>query len=474
MNRFKIKMILLAFLLCTFVSMMVSQPVTQPWWVVDNGGGKATGGSMIHSASVGQPMTASMSGGNFTLSAGYQPAVLQLNGTISTTEVTVNEKWNMVSVPVRKKDMRKLSLFPNASSQAFAYSDGYLQKDTFVVGKGYWLKFPALETLTLTGTGVFAETIDVRDGWNMIGCITTDVPISGVQTIGTTIMSSYFGYSSAGYISTTTLEPGQGYWVKAGSSGKLVLRSGSILDVAVPSSLTQKGGEVMRFGISATVLEPELYKLTVRDARGRERILYFSSTNMDVDASQYELPPLPPSEIFDVRYTNQQSAAILDRTKNQQIFTVALQAAEYPVTISWDNAENAELLIDNTSTEMSVKGVKEITNPESKIRIRISSNNLPELPKEFAVHQNYPNPFNPATEIRYQLPVKSMVTLKIYNSVGQEVTTLVDDIQDAGYVLKKWNASEVASGLYFYRFEATAVSDLSKSFHEVRKMLLLR
>jgi hypothetical protein len=96
------------------------------------------------------------------------------------------------------------------------------------------------------------------------------------------------------------------------------------------------------------------------------------------------------------------------------------------------------------------------------------------VPEEFALSQNYPNPFNPSTTVNYQLPKQSHVTLKVYNVLGQVVQTLVDGMQNAGYKSIKWNASAVASGMYFYRLEATSTSDPTKSFTQVKKMLMIK
>ncbi|MDI6765849.1 MAG: T9SS type A sorting domain-containing protein [Bacteroidota bacterium] len=101
------------------------------------------------------------------------------------------------------------------------------------------------------------------------------------------------------------------------------------------------------------------------------------------------------------------------------------------------------------------------------------------LPITFSLHQNYPNPFNPITKIEYSLPVVSRVKLTIYNVLGQEVIKLVDEIQDPGVKIVRWNSfnnygGSVASGVYFYRLEATSINQPSKSFTQVRKMLLLR
>lgn len=90
-----------------------------------------------------------------------------------------------------------------------------------------------------------------------------------------------------------------------------------------------------------------------------------------------------------------------------------------------------------------------------------------QLPASYALSQNYPNPFNPSTTMRYELPVRSDVLLKVYNVLGQEVATLVNEAQEPGFKNVQWNASSVASGMYFYRLEAG-------DFVETRKLVLLK
>jgi hypothetical protein len=89
------------------------------------------------------------------------------------------------------------------------------------------------------------------------------------------------------------------------------------------------------------------------------------------------------------------------------------------------------------------------------------------LPKSYVLSQNYPNPFNPSTVIRYELPVQSRVALKVFNVLGQEVATLVDELQEPGYKSVVWNAREAPSGIYFYRVQTSG-------FSETRKLILLR
>ncbi len=90
-----------------------------------------------------------------------------------------------------------------------------------------------------------------------------------------------------------------------------------------------------------------------------------------------------------------------------------------------------------------------------------------EMPNQYALEQNYPNPFNPVTTINYQIPVEGIVTLKIYDVLGREVKTLIDEEKSAGNYSIEFNASDLASGVYIYRLN-------SGNFKSTKKLLLMK
>ena len=90
-----------------------------------------------------------------------------------------------------------------------------------------------------------------------------------------------------------------------------------------------------------------------------------------------------------------------------------------------------------------------------------------ELPKDFILYQNYPNPFNPVTSIEYRVASTEYVTLKVYDILGREIVTLVNEEKPAGTYEVKWNAEGLSSGIYFYKLQAA-------DFVQTKKMILLK
>jgi hypothetical protein len=99
--------------------------------------------------------------------------------------------------------------------------------------------------------------------------------------------------------------------------------------------------------------------------------------------------------------------------------------------------------------------------------VSVEDNEKDILPNNFALYQNFPNPFNPTTIINYSIPKSSFVTIKIYDALGREVNTLVDEEKSVGNYSVKFEGSNLSSGIYFYQIK-------SANYIETKKMILLR
>jgi len=374
-------------------------------------------------------------------------------GLDQTFQVT-NAKWNMVSLPYLLPNYAFATVYPGAASTS-AYSfgvSGYDPQSTLKNGVGYWVKWDNATLVAFNGSPVTKVVANVRAGWNMIGTVADDVPASSVTTTPAGIISgSFFKYAS-GYAPVTTLQPGNAYWVKTTSAGVLTIASPGV------------------FKNAATLETPtalaKMNTLIITDANGNSQSLYFGKNATDVVLSAYDMPPTPPVGAFDVRFASGRMLEVVDNGKTQS-YPIAISTTAFPVTISWDVKSQGAVASLNTgdkSVVLSGKGSTKISSA-SGVSLQLTGNNL--LPMQFSLSQNYPNPFNPTTNIKYTLPEDSKVKLAIYNIIGQQVATLVDEVQEAGFKSIEFNAANFSSGVYFYRIEAG-------KFNAVKKMVLLK
>ncbi len=144
----------------------------------------------------------------------------------------------------------------------------------------------------------------------------------------------------------------------------------------------------------------------------------------------------------------------------------------------WYHAPTSDY--DRTARPMPTETHPDMGAQEEQITVDVETQEL--VPLTYQLYQNYPNPFNPSTTIRYDLPSRSHVILTVFNTLGQQVATLVQGEREAGYHEVKFDASELASGVYLYRMQVrpldSAIGRDSKSgageFVQTRKFVLLQ
>lgn len=386
---------------------------------------------------------------------------------------SIIQGWNMVSLPAEPASPIPSDVFPRSIGVPYAYSSGYIPVTTLTAGTGYWLKFTSIQTDTVMGNDYEQLDIPVAEGWNLIGALSYQTDASSVSSIDGVTFGAFYGYNH-GYTPASTLRPMHGYWVKAGHAGHLRVVAPS-LPQAAPRTGSRYSNEQVNEHSVATILN-QLHPLLFRDALGEEQTLYFGCAAVH-NPLVLELPPPPPSGIFDARYADNRLAALCPDRGVKDV-PVAVTAAKYPLMLSWSKTKDApsvssaRLLIGNKEHDLSGSGSIVVSDPDAKIVVRLSAETgsaSAGLPQEYALYQNYPNPFNPVTIIGFDMPKNGAITLNIYNVLGQQVASLISNAEfAAGRYKVPFDGTNLATGVYFYKLSA------AKGYVNVKKMVIIK
>ncbi|MBI1805216.1 MAG: T9SS type A sorting domain-containing protein [Ignavibacteriae bacterium] len=362
--------------------------------------------------------------------------------------------WNLVSVPVQRTDNRASSVFPFAmAGTTFGYNGIYSPVDTLTPGWGYWTSFPSAVSQNIAGAPLPSIELTVNQGWNLIGSVDHEVatPTGGV------VISNIFGYSN-GYAVVTSLSPGQGYWIKTSTAGTITLGGGT--------SSPKATSDMSSFS-----------SFTIADKLGRKQTLYITEdAGGSLDLNRFELPPSPPAGIFTARYASQRMLETYPSDmKGTARFPIVLQAPEYPLSVEFNirNADGKGIVLEEVESGNIIASHSLVSNgtvvisggDAQSLALKVVPNGS--SPARFGLSQNYPNPFNPTTNISYSLPVESFVQLRIFDLLGREIASLVNERQTAGTYTVSFDASRLSSGVYFYKI-------IAGDFTDVKRMLIMK
>jgi hypothetical protein len=317
-------------------------------------------------------------------------------------------------------------------------------------GQGYWLKLSKTPEESVYGIPQLrsADTVSLNAGWNLIGSVGTALPVSTFLAANANLLPYVFGYDQ-GYFLATSIDVYHGYWVNAITSGNAVLN---------PSN-----GKV-----SSSASLPEFLgtcnTVTITDKAGNKRTLYFApNSGIPTAFRGLDLPPAGPVGTFDARFA---SGKLIEASDLAHTSNINLTSPTYPLSVTWHMAKggSVSLVVNGKNVSLTHDGTTKVTKGGN---LSMNFGASSDIPGAFALRQNYPNPFNPSTLIQYALPSDVHVTLKVYNMLGQEVSTLVDGMQTAGEKTVRFDGSRLASGVYFYNITAG-------SFHASKSMSIIK
>ncbi|GEM_PF-3938658 len=373
----------------------------------------------------------SSTGGGFWDGVNNVSGVLTVNPLISQVSFTTDSLWNIVSVPGIPILSHKDSLFVGSVSNAFWFNGtNYVIQNELERGKGYWLRFDQSRNQSLNVILENTLSVQISPGWNLIGNLHINVPVTNVTTTPPNIIvSNFFGYARRGYFIATDLRVGKGYWVKANSTG--------ILQISTTAKSTTTN--------YIESIDEKWLKIIFTDNSGESRELYLAN---NFDKNKYDLPPLPPAGSFDVRFSSDKYVEV----RNEKHF-IKLMADNFPIRMT---VINGSILVsdyqngDITNYILHEKEEIILKNPETKLLII-----EPFIQAErFELLQNSPNPFNSITRITFSIPKDEFVELKIFDVLGREVKCVINEFRNRGYHTIELNADDLSSGVYIYSLKA--------------------
>jgi len=141
-----------------------------------------------------------------------------------TSNVSVHEGWNLISIPLEVSDGSVSTLFPRATSPGYSFDHGYVQEETLRYGGGYWLKFDSMETISIIGKRESSFLFELTQGWNIIGAPNEEITPEDFTPLPfeNTKPNLFYEYTNGtGYSLAETLRAGKGYWVKTTESFSL-------------------------------------------------------------------------------------------------------------------------------------------------------------------------------------------------------------------------------------------------------------
>ena len=135
--------------------------------------------------------------------------------------------WNIVGLPLNVEDASYSILFPESiEGTLYSFNGAYVPATNLINGEGYWLRFNEAGSTTISGTPINELTISLNEGWNLISGISTPLDITEIQDPdGIMISGTVYGFASGSYSNEEIIEPGKGYWLRANSSGSIILIS---------------------------------------------------------------------------------------------------------------------------------------------------------------------------------------------------------------------------------------------------------
>ncbi len=393
--------------------------------------------------------------------------ILYTPGTIASLQTFLKPySWNLISLPVNPPNPDPKVIFSNAAGVPWEYSSfsSWSSATSLEFGRGYMLRYGSFigtngivaGTLSPAGAGVTSvDNVRIDEGWNSVGAASyvgnelniVLKPTPGSNTVPNLVSDIWEFDPHTGYFTSAFLVPGRGYFIKVDASGIYSLQN---IPPPQPHGMAHQTNGAGKVTESLT---GQLSNVLVSDADGSGQTLYFGHAITSVPESRFEMPGKFQS--FDARFASNSGLM----SYNHSSYAVNLSTSSYPVTMKFSNLSGAVEVRDAKGTIIgtaSGNGYVTISDPTVKqVTIAEKQSSTPvQNGMTYRLDQNTPNPFAPVTTIHFGTPQEDVVSLVVYNEMGEVVQTLVNQVLTAGEHTAVFDATNLPAGAYYYTLKA--------------------
>lgn len=434
---------------------------------------------------------------------------------------TKQTNYRMISIPLSgisgsvDSVLKNFGAYDKTKWRLFRYqgsSVGYVEHtsgsfQSFAPGRGYWF-ITAEPQKIRSGAGQVTPAnvpfnIDLQSEWNQIGNpFTFAVSWDSVTGKGSNV-GALFDYDGTDYIPVTVMQPWAGYFVKNASSNPVTI---NIKPVEPTGSLAKSNGLI----IPKVEKNEWMLQLKATDGEIADNANFIGvklNALDEYDENDIEESPRQPGEYLKLTFNNTSWNKRPDkygydfRSPSDEgkywDFEVNTNTTNEKISISMAQFESVPnefdivLLDKDAGTAQNLRKNAMVNLPSSKkattknFRIVVGTREYIEknslgislVPATYSLSQNYPNPFNPSTTFKYALPTASHVVMKVYDILGKEVATILNETVGEGYHVVQWNATnsanvKTASGVYFCRMTARSTDGLQQYSRTVKMILM--
>jgi hypothetical protein len=423
-------------------------------------------------------------------------------------------KWYMVSVPAALNsagvssvlnDESELGSYGEPNWRLFSYEDtnrdgikdGYWEYNSadeaayfqFQPGKAFWLKAnPNGEKIEIDVEAGYVLplepiTISLKLGWNQVGNPFA-FPIAFSPSESNIVDKLYSPDGAGGYSLLETMTPFAGYFVYVAGTQQTSLTLYPVYFSLLPKPLVEDCDWLVQLRASCGICQDQINYFGIskssaddwdkRDYPEPPKIgdfisLYFPHGDWESQCKNFTSdfrPEIEDGQIWDlVIETNQINLPIkiewLKNIESDLKFTLHDKKRHQTIDMTSCSEYSYSLMPGENSSLFQI-----LAGNQRFVDARMEELQA-QLPQNFSLQQNYPNPFNTSTNISFDLPTASAIRLILFNRLGKEIKTMLEGKYKAGHYEIVFNASDLASGLYLYKFE-------TGSFRAVKKLLILK